>query len=195
MDAETRRRIFEPFFTTKEVGKGTGLGLSTSYGIVQQSGGFITVHSEVDHGTTFRIYLPRTDEAPRHGRARGARTHGGDETILVIEDDSGVREAVTRMLRSRGYRLLIAKNADEALALAVPGKVDLVVSDVVMPGLSGPELVARLKERLGPLRTLFMSGYSDHAALRTATDCATAFVQKPFSQDVLAKKIRDVLDA
>jgi two-component system cell cycle sensor histidine kinase/response regulator CckA len=198
MDAETKRRIFEPFFTTKELGKGTGLGLSTCYGIVQQSGGHIWVYSEVGQGTVFRIFVPRITEQPPTRRKTGRVTIGGSETILVIEDDERVRTAVTRMLGAHGYRLLIAPSSTGAIELASqhPDKIDLVLSDVIMPELSGPDVIERLQCKLGSVRTLFMSGYTDHAVLRNALQSpGTAFVQKPFTQDVLLRKVRDALDS
>ncbi|HEY5937347.1 MAG TPA: ATP-binding protein [Kofleriaceae bacterium] len=197
MSAETKRRIFEPFFTTKEVGKGTGLGLSTTYGIVQQSGGFISVYSEVGHGTVFKIYLPRVEGEAEQHRKRTSTAAGGRETILVIEDDEMVRTAVTRMLQARGYRLLIATSPQHALDLASrhQGEIHLVLSDVIMPGMNGPDVVSRLKEQFGSLQTVFMSGYTDHAILPGVLSSGAAFVQKPFTQEALAVKVREVLDA
>jgi PAS domain S-box-containing protein len=201
MDAETQRRAFEPFFTTKGLGRGTGLGLSTCYGIVKQSGGFIWLYSEAGRGTTFKVYLPRNcapsvEERPAAEAASGRR---GSETVLLVEDDERVRSTVQRILVSRGYRVLVAADAHDALAMATAtDAIDLVVSDVVMPILSGPELVGRIAAaRAGrPFRTLYMSGYSDHAILRSGVLHSDAsFIQKPFPPDALARKVREVLDA
>ncbi len=199
MDAETRRHIFEPFFTTKEVGRGTGLGLSTCYGIVNQSGGHIWVYSEPGHGTVFKIYLPRVDERPKDagGSPEGVDLRG-TETVLLIEDDERLRGAVRRMLEPRGYRLVVARDGAEALALAAShgSEIDLVLSDVVMPGSNGPDVVAQIRQGSGPVRALFMSGYTDHAVFRSgALEDGMNFIQKPFAPDALARKVREVLDA
>ncbi|HTQ03284.1 MAG TPA: response regulator [Polyangiaceae bacterium] len=197
MDAETQRRLFEPFFTTKPLGKGTGLGLSTCYGIVKQSGGHIWVHSELGHGSAFEIYLPRVDDGA-HAKpltAPSARVRGS-ETILLVEDDARLRHAVTRMLEQQGYRVLIAANAIEARGAAQRhrGSLDLLLTDVVMPGESGPELARDVRARFD-CKVLFMSGYTDHAALQSgALGAAQSFIQKPFAPDALAKKLREVLD-
>jgi two-component system cell cycle sensor histidine kinase/response regulator CckA len=201
MDAETKRRLFEPFFTTKEQGKGTGLGLSTCYGIVKQSEGCIWVYSEPGQGTAFKVYLPvapaeaggtSIDTAAQTALARGK------ETILVIEDEAQVRAMVRRILTSRSYEVLEACDGEEAIAIAADhtGMIDLVLSDVVIPGLSGPEIVQEVERHRGRTPALFMSGYTDHAVLRDRILSAGAnFIQKPFSPAVLAKKVRDVLDA
>jgi CheY-like chemotaxis protein len=201
MDAETRRRAFEPFFTTKEQGKGTGLGLSTCFGIVKQSGGYIWIYSEPGHGTTFKIYLPRTEAAQEAGavrKASGAAELGGSETILVVEDDDRVRDAVRRILSARGYKVLLARDGDEALAISQVQEepIGLVLSDVIVPGQSGPELVTRLARSSSQTKVLFMSGYSDHAVLRHGVlRAGMNFIQKPFAPDALSKKVREVLDA
>jgi CheY-like chemotaxis protein len=199
MDAETKRRIFEPFFTTKEIGRGTGLGLSTCYGIVKQSGGYIWVYSEPGHGTVFKIYLPRVDATPEVARKRSTTIDlSGTETVLLIEDDERVRGAVSRMLEVRGYRVIVARSGLEAIALAkrYDGKIDLVLSDVIMPGASGPEVVQQLRESDSGVRALFMSGYTDHAILRAGSlQAETNFIQKPFAPEALAKKVREVLEA
>jgi signal transduction histidine kinase len=199
MDRETCSRIFEPFFTTKEPGKGTGLGLSTAHGIVKQSGGEIIVYSEPGHGTTFKIYMPRVDGAPAETAPRisGITTVTGTETILVVEDDHPLLAMVTRMLEMRGYRVLAAPGGDEAIDLfhRLKRKVDLLVADVVMPRMSGPDLAARLHADNPDLRVIYMSGYSDeaivhHGFLREGL----AFLQKPFTADMLLRKVREVLE-
>ncbi|MBL9038074.1 MAG: response regulator [Archangium sp.] len=199
MDAETKRRIFEPFFTTKAPGRGTGLGLSTCYGIVQQSRGLIRVQSEVGQGTTFTVLFPAFDESSSAKPASAAKTDlRGEETILIIEDDARVRRAVERTLAPRGYRLLLASSGAEAVVLAQREKshIDLVLSDVVMPGASGPDVVAQVQACADVKRTLFMSGYTEHPALQgDGVRLATNFIQKPFVPDALALKVREVLEA
>ena len=200
MDPATRARIFEPFFTTKEVGKGTGLGLSTCYGIVKQSGGHIWVYSEVGQGTVFKIYLPRIEGATAQSRPSSpprASRLTGNETILLVEDDERVRASVRRVMEHGGFRLLVARDSADALALAREhrGKVDLLLTDVVMPGTSGPDLATTIRKEIG-CKVLFMSGYSDHAALRRGELTSVAgFIQKPFSPDQLVRKAREILDA
>ncbi len=198
MDAETQQRIFEPFFTTKELGKGTGLGLATSHGIVAQSGGYITVYSELGHGTAFNVYLPCAGEQPSMSlRPAQSGPVGGDEVLLLVEDDVPLRAAVRRMLSSFGYSVLAAKDAAEALQLARAhqGEIALLIADVVMPQLSGPELAAEVSKELADVKILFMSGYSDHAALNAGMiDDKLRFIQKPFSPLALARKVREVLD-
>jgi two-component system cell cycle sensor histidine kinase/response regulator CckA len=198
MDAETKRRIFEPFFTTKPPGKGTGLGLSTCYGIVKQSGGSIWAYSDLGRGSVFKICLPRVAGCPESGKKRAPRAEvPGNETILLVEDDERVRTAVQRMLETRGYRVLAASNGAHAIELARSqrGQIQLVLSDVVMPGASGPEVVEQL-QREGALRSLYMSGYSDHAVLKGgASRSEVHLIQKPFSPEALVKKIREVIDA
>jgi two-component system, cell cycle sensor histidine kinase and response regulator CckA len=197
MDTETKRRLFEPFFTTKEVGKGTGLGLATCYGIVKQSGGCIRIRTAPGEGSTFSIYLPRVEETvaltptlPTVTRVEGA------ETVLVVEDDQKVRTAVKRMLENRGYRVLVASDATAATSLADahPGDIHAVLTDVVMPGTSGPDLAHRVQSKFGS-KVLFMSGYTDHEVLRSGVmEPGLSFIQKPFSPDALARKLREVLD-
>jgi CheY-like chemotaxis protein/two-component sensor histidine kinase len=164
MDDATRSRIFDPFFTTKEVGKGTGLGLATVYGIVSQSGGYITVDSERGNGTTFRIFLPLTDEEQLHpdGARRHARHGGGDgATVLLVEDEPALRKITERVLVKHGFRVLSAANGAEAMSLAATLEpIHCVLSDVVMPTMSGQQLLARLEELRGPLPAIFMSGYA-----------------------------------
>jgi two-component system, cell cycle sensor histidine kinase and response regulator CckA len=199
MDDETQRRIFEPFFTTKEMGKGTGLGLSTSYGIVKQSDGYIWVYSEVGHGTVFKIYLPRVDSPPDAvaPKAGIAMATSGTETILLIEDDHQVRSVVLRILKAKGYRVLPAGDGLEALSISkIHGNdVDLILTDVIMPGLTGPEVVGLIREKCARTKALFMSGYTDHAVLRDdALQIGMNFIQKPFAPEALARKVREVLD-
>jgi PAS domain S-box-containing protein len=198
MDEATQRRLFEPFFTTKEVGKGTGLGLSTCYGIIKQSGGYIWVYSEPGHGSVFKIYLPRVDALAADPAPNGERASlEGSETVLLVEDDPRVRSAVKRMLELYGYHTLVAADAREAMALAErhAGPIAVVLTDVVMPLSSGPQVAERLRRRFG-CKVLFMSGYTDHAVLRSGvTQPGHSFIQKPFSPEGLARKLREVLDA
>lgn len=199
MSPETKERLFEPFFTTKEKGRGTGLGLATVYGIVKQSGGTIRVQSELGRGTTFRIYLPRVEgeKTAAIPAPRADRLHG-DETVLIVEDDDAVRMLAKRMLLSAGYDVLTAANAGEALLECERQgeRIQLVLTDVVMPKMSGQELVHRL-ERLSPrLRVLYMSGYTDDAVvLRGVLGASTHFIAKPFSAPDLLERVRQVLDA
>jgi PAS domain S-box-containing protein len=197
MDAATQARMFEPFFTTKEQGKGTGLGLATVYGIVKQSGGYIWVYSEADHGTTFRVYLPSVD-APVDEPAVTvtASATGGSETILVVEDDSGIRMLIERVLTRRGYRVLLAATPAEALEIgrSTEERIDLVVSDVVLPEMSGPALLNHLVVKRPDVRVLYVSGYTDQAVRhRGALGTTTPFLQKPFTPASLLQKIREVL--
>ncbi len=200
MDAETQRRIFEPFYTTKEVGKGTGLGLASCYGIVKQSGGHIQVKSAPGRGSTFSIYLPRVDGPVARARtptAPAASGLCGTENILLVEDDPRVRQTVCRMLLARGYTVQVASDGDEAVAMAASCAVaiDLVISDVVMPGASGAEVVSQVRRRNPAARALFMSGYHDHPALRgEVLGAGQHLLQKPFTPDALARKVREVLD-
>jgi two-component system cell cycle sensor histidine kinase/response regulator CckA len=200
MDEKTKSRIFEPFFTTKEVGKGTGLGLATVYGIVKQSNGGIEVHSEVGRGTSFRIYLPRQLEAPR-GRPSDAgrrRFPQGSETILLVEDENEVRRLGLVILQANGYTVLEASNAQEALKIAAAhsGPLHLLVTDVVMPGMSGRQLAEQLLSGRPGLKVLYLSGYADEAVSRYGVLIAgMAFMQKPFTPTSLASKVREVLGA
>jgi PAS domain S-box-containing protein len=203
MDAETRSHLFEPFFTTKGLGKGTGLGLATVYGIVKQTGGDISVVSAPGEGATFNIYLPvveavgpprsepYADSNGRRGRSRGT------ETILLVEDEGMIRELVHRLLVDAGYTVLDARDAGQALELwkQESDSIDLVLTDVVMPDVGGPELVQRLAAERPDVKVLYMSGYTDQAvASRGLLDTGYAFLQKPFAPSALARKVREVLD-
>jgi len=199
MSADTKAHLFEPFFTTKGHGKGTGLGLAVVDGIVKQSGGRIDVRSEPGAGTTFEIYLPAIDHvvarAPVRSEARSPAL--GTETVLLVEDEAAVREMTQEALRRRGYRVLPAASGAQALQIAHDnhGQISLVLTDVVMPGMSGPQLVERLRAEYPQLAALFMSGYTSDAVLRHGVETGEAdFLQKPFSTSALAAKIRQVLD-
>ncbi len=198
MDAETMDRIFEPFFTTKAQGRGTGLGLSTVYGIVQQSGGVIQVSSAPGEGTTFRIYLPRAEGEEEEGEHRMSESSQGEETILIVEDEASILQLARRFLEERGYRVLTAGTPMEALGLVheADEPIHLLLTDVVMPGMNGRQLQSRVKEILPDIRTLFMSGYTAEViAQRGVVEEDVDFVQKPFSMPVLARRVREVLDA
>jgi CheY-like chemotaxis protein len=196
MDEQTRSRIFEPFFTTKELGKGTGLGLSTVYGIVRQSGGHIDCYSEPGTGTTFKVYLPRVgEEATVIPAPVVSGDLQGSETLLVVEDEETLATLARRALERRGYRVLVARNGSAALeiALAHP-EIELLLTDVVMPGMSGPELAEVLRAQSPGLKVLFMSGYTDNAIIQHGLlDSGVAFLQKPFTPDGLARKVREIL--
>lgn len=199
MPPAVQQRIFDPFFTTKEVGKGTGLGLSTVLGIVEQSGGHIAVESEVGRGTTFRIYLPRVDltvgTAPSGEPAPEVPT--GRETVLLAEDDRGVRGMVRELLREKGFTVLVAESAAEALELCREhdAEIHLLLTDVVLPGMSGRELATRVKARFPECRVLFMSGYTDDGVMRAGVLAADVdLIQKPFATAALVRKVREILD-
>ncbi len=197
MDKETQSRIFEPFFTTKEKGKGTGLGLSTVYGIVKQSGGYVMVHSEVDHGSAFQIYLPQVEgAAEKQTVATPDAASGGNETVLLVEDEESVRQLVRDTLAARGYRVLEAESGEAGLAKAEQhaGKIDMVITDVVMPGMTGREMVNQLAQARPGVKVLYLSGYTEDAILSDGSiESGTAFLQKPFSLQNLSKKVREVL--
>ena len=200
MNDAVRRRLFEPFFTTKGAGAGTGLGLATVFGVVKQSGGAIYVYSEEGRGTTFKIYLPVAGEdVPRDAAApTEPAVRRGTETIVVVEDDESVRELVRLMLSGHGYEVLAAPDGEGAAKLCAehPGGVDLLLTDVVMPEVNGRVLAERLGAMFPSLRVLFMSGYSDEAVVRHGIIRPnTAFIEKPFSEAGLARKVREVLDA
>jgi two-component system cell cycle sensor histidine kinase/response regulator CckA len=200
MDDEVRGRLFEPFFTTKELGRGTGLGLATVYGIVRQSGGHIQVRSRPGEGSSFTVYLPRA-EAPRPPRgalAAAAPVSGGSETVLVAEDEEAVRHLVCRVLRAKGYRVLEARHAEAALELAAAAAepIDLLLSDLVMPGLGGRALADRLLNARPGLRVLFITGYAAEAVERQGRlPAGHGLLEKPFTADQLAHKVRETLTA
>jgi len=199
MDPETQSHIFEPFFTTKEQGKGTGLGLATVYGIVQQSGGHITVYSQPGQGATFRLYFPPVEEPADRGSGIRPRPKipKGSETILLAEDETEVRELAREALRRGGYAVLEARDGEEArrLAESYAGPIHLLVTDVVMPNLGGPELASRLLEARPGIKVLYMSGYSEFiSAGHVGLGPFTYFLQKPFSLELLGRKVREVLD-
>jgi CheY-like chemotaxis protein len=198
MDAETMAHMFEPFFTTKEKDKGTGLGLATVYGIVQQSGGSVNVYSEAGHGTSFKVYLPRVDEQPSPVPGDvAAPAPRGTENILLVEDSDSLRQMVGEILAAAGYAVKEAGTADAAqeIFLGTGGGVDLLLTDVILPGLGGPELALRLRATNPQARILFMSGYTDEMiGTRGRLQPGTHFLQKPFTFETLLSKVREVLD-
>jgi len=199
MDDNTRSHLFEPFFTTKGQGKGTGLGLSTVYGIVKQSQGYIWCESEVGKGTCFHIYLPRVDEvaSSSNSELRSVASPQGRETVLLAEDEEGVRGLVHTLLEELGYTVHEASNGAEALELygKLNGKVDLLITDLIMPKLGGMDLIAQLKAKRPDLRVIYMSGYADQAVDNPALQSSgQIFLSKPFRADTLARAVREVLD-
>lgn len=198
MSAETLAQIVEPFFTTKEQGKGTGLGLAMVSGIVQQSGGWVSVSSEPGQGTTFQIYLPRVEEPVARAQPPPV-VHDirGTETVLVVEDEETVRKLTCQALRRYGYEVFEAASGGEALLVFERRQrpIPLLITDVVMPGMSGPQLVARLKPLHPEMRVLYMSGYTDTAVVGHEFAVETPFLQKPFTPSDLGRKVREVLDA
>jgi two-component system, cell cycle sensor histidine kinase and response regulator CckA len=201
MDSETQRRIFEPFFTTKEPGRGTGLGMATCYGIVEQHGGHVWVYSELHHGTTFKIYLPRV-EAPAEvwpQRADASDLPHGTETVLLAEDDPAVHALVARVLRDQGYTVLEAADGAAAVQVAreqTGATIHLLLTDVVMPHISGKALAEQISNMYPGIKTLFISGYANDAIVHHGRlDPGVAFLNKPFSPSALARKVREVLDA
>jgi CheY-like chemotaxis protein len=200
MTLEVKDQIFEPFFTTKEKGKGTGLGLSTVYGIIQQSGGNIWVYSEPGVGTTFKIYLPMIEESTESLKPTSipAKSTQGSETILLVEDEEMVRKLASTVLQKNGYTVLEASNGEEALRIAQGqngNPIHLMVTDVVMPGMSGRQLADRLLSLRPEMKVLYMSGYTDNAIVHHGVlDPGIAYIQKPFAPDVLASKVRQILD-
>jgi two-component system cell cycle sensor histidine kinase/response regulator CckA len=199
MDEHTKQRLFEPFFTTKELGKGTGLGLATVYGIVKQSGGYIWVYSEPGHGATFKVYLPQAglgDEIAEKVASSGAPA-SGSETVLVVEDEEAVRFLTCVILERAGYQVFGAAGPQEAEALFEQNaeSVDLLVSDVIMPGSSGPTLFGRLAAHRPDLKVLYVSGYTDEMIVHQGRlTPGVEFLQKPFTADGLTQKVREVLD-
>ncbi len=201
MDEATRARIFEPFFTTKELGKGTGLGLATVYGIVKQSGGFIWVDSRPGKGSCFDVYFPRAEGEAGVAEGQGdkpAEALRGTETVLLVEDEEEVRETVNEMLSLRGYTVLRAARGVEAVEISdrYDGPIDLLLTDVVMPGMNGRELADRIAASRPRAAVLYMSGYTDTAiARRGVLEAGTVFIQKPFTSEALARKVREALEA
>jgi signal transduction histidine kinase len=197
MSAETASRIFEPFFTTKEVGRGTGLGLSTALGIVEQGGGTLTVESKLGVGTVFRAYLPLTAEQAggEEGRWPAESKTSGRATVLLVEDETPLRKLISQVLKSAGHSVLEASSGDEALALSArhSGPIDLLLTDVIMPGMSGPELVAKLRSRRPAMTILFMSGYDNELVNKKSLETTASFLQKPFSPRALLKHIDTLL--
>ena len=198
MDSQTMSRVFEPFFTTKEMGRGTGLGLSTVYGIVKQSGGYIWVYSEPGHGTTFKMYFSRVDDLPeviRQAKTKAAPGRG-NETILLVEDDEQVRELTRSVLAECGYSVLVAENAPAVVKICEQhsGTVDLLLTDVVMPGMGGREVAERVLARWNNAKVLYMSGYTENTIMHHgALDTGTFFLPKPFTPSILTAKVREVL--
>jgi two-component system, cell cycle sensor histidine kinase and response regulator CckA len=199
MDDYIQSHVFEPFFTTKEQGKGTGLGLSTVYGIVKQAGGEIIVDSEVGHGTTVTIYFPKVGDLfaePDEKTAEPEALPQGRETLLLVEDEPAIRTLVRDTLRQQGYTVLEARHGVEALMINARylGSIQLLVTDVVMPQMSGSEVAERLMGERPDLKVLYMSGYTDDAIVHHGTSAGTAFLQKPFTPDTIVLKVREVLD-
>ncbi|MFN2452726.1 MAG: response regulator [Pyrinomonadaceae bacterium] len=201
MNAETLSRIFEPFFTTKEIGKGTGLGLSTVYGIARQSGGHVLAHSEVGIGSTFKIYLPRVNEPSEPtntAESRVAVVQPTSQTVLLVEDEESIRQLVREVLEMDGYRVLETSGGDEALPLcrSYEGAIDLMLTDVVMPHMSGRELTERAAFFRPEMKVLYMSGYTDEAIFHHGvSNVGMAYLEKPFAADELVRKVREVLNA
>jgi CheY-like chemotaxis protein len=201
MDGDTQSRIFEPFFTTKGA-KGTGLGLSTVYGIVKQSGGFIFVDSQPQRGTAFRAYFPRVDGREDAAAAQDAlvlpRAEHGQETILLVEDESNLRRLARQYLETQGYKILEAEDGAAALQIVDghQGKIDLLLTDVIMPGMNGRELATQISKLLPEVRVLYMSGYTENAVGHDGTlDAGINLMQKPFSLPALRERVREVLDS
>ena len=197
MDPDTQSRIFEPFFTTKEPGKGTGLGLATVYGIVKQSEGSIWVYSEPGRGSTFKVYLPRVDQPPEPLSPRtGAAAVHGSEMVLLVEDEPSLRSLLRELLESFGYSVLEAGQGADALRVAAEhrGTIDLLLSDIVMPQMTGNELAQRLAHLRPATKVLFMSGYAAGVAPQHQIPSGAPYIEKPFTADALAGAIREVLD-
>jgi CheY-like chemotaxis protein len=199
MDSATQARVFEPFFTTKPAEQGTGLGLATVYGIVMQSGGHIELYSELGLGTTFKIYIPRCRDGvtPESAQPAAQEPPLGCETVLLVEDEEGVRTLARMALEKNGYTVLEARHPQEALKLLEghQGAVQILVSDVVMPHMSGSQLAERLLPARPDMKVLYISGYTDDAVVRHGLlDATTPFLQKPFTPDTLARTVRSILD-
>jgi CheY-like chemotaxis protein len=199
MDEDTQARAYEPFFTTKGTGKGTGLGLSTVFGIVKQSGGTIWLDSAPGRGTTFRLYFPATSEGTQPSRpASVVPASRGNETILLVEDDATVRAVVRAILSSRGYDVIDSGDPSQALALCrdIARPIHLLLTDVVMPRMSGHELASRIAEMRPAIRVLYMSGYTEDTIVHHGVvDEGIAFLQKPITPTALTHKVREVLDS
>jgi two-component system, cell cycle sensor histidine kinase and response regulator CckA len=198
MTPEVKAHIFEPFFTTKGQGKGTGLGLATVYGIVKQSGGFLTVYSEPGRGTAFKLYFPVAQGPASNALPALKPVRRGTETILLVEDEDAVRSMVRSVLQMAGYTVLDAGGGTDALRLAGehPGPIYLLITDVVMPEMGGRELVERLAQLRPDIRVLYLSGYTDDAVVRHGVlQAEVAFLQKPFTMAALTNKVREVLGA
>ncbi|KKL63326.1 hypothetical protein LCGC14_2176220 [marine sediment metagenome] len=195
-----RKRIFEPFFTTKEKGKGTGLGLSTIYGIVKQSGGYVWVYSELNKGTSFKIYFPRVDEVEKEDekKFKDKKSLTGSETILIVEDEEMVRDLIYESLKICGYDVIEAENGKKALQVCIKDSekpIHLLITDVIMPDMGGSELAKKLEKLKPKMKVLYISGYTDNAIVHHGVlDKGVAFLQKPFSPYALARKVREILD-
>jgi CheY-like chemotaxis protein len=199
MDKENQNHIFEPFYSTKEKGKGTGLGLSTVYGIVKQNRGFIWVYSEPGQGSTFKIYLPRVKEGIKTEEKvqTPEKDFGGSENVLLVEDDVSILNFAQKSLQKYGYRVLTANNGEDALRISkeCQGPIELLVTDVVMPTMSGKETARRLQLLYPEMKVIYMSGYTDDVIVHFGVlESGLNFLEKPFSPEVLASKVREVLD-
>jgi CheY-like chemotaxis protein len=198
MDEETLNHIFEPFYTTKAIGEGTGLGLATVYGIVKQNNGVVHVYSELDMGTTFKIYLPRhTGEATVRENRYTDDVKSGRETVLIVEDEAAILNLAKKYLEQNGYTVLAARNPMEAIGIAhdYDGEIDLLLSDVIMPGMDGSQLMEKLGNIMPTIRTMFMSGYSANVIeQRGILDKDIEFIEKPFTMRSLVHRIRRFLD-
>jgi CheY-like chemotaxis protein len=197
MDAATRQRIFEPFFTTKEQGKGTGLGLATVYGMIKQSGGDIWVYSEPGKGTTFKLYFPQASEAvaERTDSQNGGNARAGNETVLVVEDEKPVRDLTVRMLQQLGYKVLSAASGAEALEISnsFSANIALLLTDVVMPQMSGRQVADALLATRPDLKVLYLSGYTESTVIHHGVATGVAFLPKPFSRETLSKKLAEMM--
>ncbi|MBT9438751.1 MAG: response regulator, partial [Desulfobacterales bacterium] len=200
MDKKTQEHIFEPFFTTKEVGKGTGMGLSTIYGIIKQNNGFVWVYSEPGQGATFKVYLPEVKKDA--DLEKKEQTHvddlSGSETVLIVEDNDSLRNFAQKILHIYGYRTLNAENGEDALRVCKEhdGRIDLMITDVVMPKMGGREAAKRLQPLYPQMKVIYMSGYTDNAIVHHGVlEPGLNFLEKPFTPEGLARKVREVLDA